>query len=154
MTIYPKLLEQLASCEHAIWCEQKRHYGCKCGPIFDPEAQVHDALRPFAELSAFERDGIVLWFEHLEVLPALCEAVDVALQHQELSAADLKVGIRVRWAAWCTTDQDVSSESQGQVLEWQVVNPSSGRLNWIKVRWGEGDVVVHAPNELEVIVDA
>ncbi len=139
----PTAMELVAEAEHRMWCDAMKADGWKAGDVLDEDAKVHPGLRPFDELSEFDRDLICNWVRQSEVEWTLCEAVDSAFRNAEWSARDLRVGLRVSVLDHET--RGPAADVAGSVIDWEVANPKSGRIASIRVKWDDGSVEVYPP---------
>lgn len=139
----PASIEAVAAAAHQMWCDAMNAQGWRYGEAFDEDAKTHPGLRPFAELSAFDRDQISCSLRYAELERPLCEAVDSAFREREWSADDLHVGMRV--SVYDPKVGGPASDVSGSILELKVANPASGRLDSIRVKWDDGTVDDYPP---------
>jgi len=136
-------MDLVAAGAHRMWCDAMKADGWKAGDSLNEDAKVHPWLRPFDELSEFDRDHIRNWVRHSEVERTLCEAVDSAFRNPEWSADDLRAGMRVS-----VLDNETGGPAPdvaGSVMDWEVANPKSGRIASIRVKWDDGSIETYPP---------
>lgn len=148
----PELANEIARLAHRCWCRRLLARGWTPGDRFDPDERTHDALRPFEQLSALDREQLARCAGWREIEKALADAAAAVLGERELGAADMRVGLPVRLAEG-PLRADLS-RPLGWVVSWEVASPETGRLALVRVRWDDGEVVDYAPSEHELeIVD-
>ena len=137
----------IARAAHECWCRAMRKAGWTPGDRYDPDRYVHDALRPFDELSAFERDAIARHVQDDELEKHLVNAVYLRRgPTREFTADEVKVGLRVRHADTPPGD----GAEFGTVQSWIVEDREVGRLATIRVKWDDGTVQEHPACECEL----
>jgi len=145
------LREQVARAAHAVWHQLLLNEGWTSGDRFDAEAKVHPGLRPFDQLSPFQRDLIADWVDDEDVGSSLRSAVACAMLDRELRAADMTVGALVRLLRDDPTEPiDPEDDYVGRIVEWTLRRPEIGRLESIKVSWPGGEMQEYPPGDLEL----
>ena len=90
------LAEEIAAVAHRCWCKRMLAQGWTLGDRIDPDERTHDAIRPFHELSPFDREQIRQRVEWEECERHLADAITDALDERELTEQDLRPGMLVR----------------------------------------------------------
>jgi hypothetical protein len=134
------LNDAIAAVAHQCWCKRMRAAGWRPGDTLDVEWRVHDALRPYAELTPFDREQIREWVGLDELEEHLADAADAALREREMSVRDVRVGMAVRLDNRGPGCLDLDDGPVGRVVSWEVANPATGRLGVIRVAWPDGEV--------------
>lgn len=141
---FSDLNDAIAAVAHRCWCKRMLEEGWQPGKLYDAEAKIHDAIRPYHELSAFRRAQLRrnAGWDELEL--DLAKSADAALTNPEFSAHDLYVGMRVRFV-------DDPSGDIGRVIGWEATDQDAGLLESISVEWPSGEVVEYAANEQAIL---
>ncbi len=139
----PDLLDRIAAVAHECWCVEMRREGWRHGDRLDESQKTHDGLRPYRELSAFDRDQLRLRVGWDELEGVLARSVMDAMMERELSEQDVHVGMPVY----------LSSEPSeiGHIDSWTVADATTGRLDKISVRWPDGSVCSYCPTERSIL---
>lgn len=141
---FSTLNDELAAVAHRAWCKRMVEQGWRPGERIDEDARTHDALRPYGELSAFDREQIrrrVVWDEFEQ---RLADAIVDALMNRELSAGDIYVGMPVRML-------DDPAQDVGHIVSWDPAEAPSGVMTTINVKWPDGEVVGYCPTLHELV---
>ncbi len=134
---------KIARLSHEIWCQQMADEGWSPGDRYDEDARVHDGMRPFDELSAFDREYILEGVALEEFEEALAERVGFSRgPAREFTAEELHVGLPVR-----TAHEPVE---YGTVVSWDARDPASVRVDTIRVEWSDGSIVEHVASAREL----
>ena len=142
-----ELTMKIAKLAHECWCRQMMEDGWTAGDRFDPVAKIHDALRPFEALAPFDRDCAAMGVECDELQQRLAESVRFSRgPDREFTAGEMRVGLPVRGAEAKDPGQ---ATAFGQVQSWEVEDPQTGRLRYIRVQWG-GATTDHPACEREL----
>jgi hypothetical protein len=137
---FSTLTDDIAAAAHRCWCRHMLSSGWRQGDRVDPALKIHDALRPYEELSAFDRAVLRDQVESEELDSALARAAEYALLERELSAADLRQGMAVRLAGG-------DAAEVGRVISWDARDTATGRLRSITVEWPDGQRAEYFPAE-------
>lgn len=136
----------IAKVAHECWQRRLVEEGWRSGDRHDEVARVHDALRPFDELSAFDRHAIALACRCEGFAHTLADAAERMLfrgPQREFTTDDIHEGDRVLSVS---CDGTFGPEA-GEILSWEVADPVLGRLDVIRVQWDDGTVGEYAAAE-------
>ena len=142
------LLEELCRVTHLCWRAKMTREGWHEGDIFDAQNLTHDALAPFERLSRRDRQSLrvaVLAEEleqHLSGLADYERGPDRLLLVEEMTK-----GMRIGFAP--VDEPSVDDDLLGTIVGWEV-DPESGELESIEVRWDDGEVKRYHPEAREL----
>ena len=143
----PTLLEELCRVTHLCWREKKIREGWQPGTL-DERARVHDALVPFEELTKRDRHVLCVAVEADEVEKFLAGIVEYERGPERLFMIDeMHEGMRVGMSKSDEPSDD--DDILGTVTGWDV-DPDSGELESIDVRWDDGEVRRYHPEVREL----
>lgn len=133
--------ELLAATAHEIWCDRLRRAGWRYGELFDEKKRTHDALVPFAQLSATDRRSTHATILALQIEEQLADAIEYPRgPDSEFTLPEMRVGLPVLWG---------EEPAIGHVVSWET-DSDSDALKAIKVRWPDGMLSEHFPPEREL----
>lgn len=147
----------LAAVAHRCWCASMAEGGWHPGG-YDPQRRTHDALVAFEHLPDRDRRATCQAIEALELDRMLAGAVEYDRGPcREFVLGELRPGLPVVWADSDPAppsaphrgpgEQDASD--RGVVESWEV-DPGTGGLALIRVRWASGELSEHYPSEREL----
>lgn len=145
-----ELLERLAATIHDLWREGLAREGWKAAGQFSEEARTHDAMVPFNQLDAGDRQEVLLlaqtWADKLAG-----EVEHPRGDDREFTKEEMVVGMPVAWAERMrVTYTDPArrgtdpSDVIGHVTGW-TVSHDGATLESIRVAWPDDYVSEHLP---------
>lgn len=134
---------------HDVWCDRMVASGWSHAANYDAPAHTHDALVPFDQLAPFDRAWLVSVIDDERLLEALGRIVE----HPRGSEAPLRLdelvrGLAVGWAQHVDAP-DRSQQEPGEIVGWV----ADGSAQWpaeISVRWADGSVTAHRPQDRDL----
>jgi hypothetical protein len=148
-------LRLLAAAAHECWCDRMRDQGWRPGRGYDAGAKVHDAIAPFDHLAAPDQRRTLRSLRCEDAAAYLGELLDYPRGLPglpELQPEDMKIGrevVHIDDPAADTTTPGL----RGKILSW-VINPDTGDLDIVRVRWSDGSESEHTPPERELMLPA
>jgi hypothetical protein len=136
--------DAIAAATHACWCKRMLEDGWRAEDVRDDRAKIHDAIRPYDQLPEPSRARLRRQARFDRFEEALADAGEHALMPQEITAGDIYVGMRVRFA------DDDETGAVGRVVSWEVDADEAELLDSISVEWPDGEVGVYSPLEQEL----
>jgi hypothetical protein len=135
--------EQIARLAHRCSCIELLEEGWRPGPTIDFEAKTHNALKPFDELTALQKERLreAIELAECDVEQVLRHAGAVAMRTPPFCLVDMRVGREVK-DGWVDGDSAV-----GRITDWTVADEQTGRLATITVKWPDGSVVEYDASE-------
>ena len=147
----PTVLEELARIAHRLWCDSMLGQGWRSGLVYDEAHRVHDAIVDFDKLTPLDRHHTLIAIESLGIERQLERAVEYPRgPAREFSAEEMRRGLPVGLA--CSSDGAggrPSGQERGLVESWEI-EPATGLLKLIRVRWADGTLSEHFPSEREL----
>lgn len=141
------LLEELCRVTHLCWRAKMTRQGWHEGDTFDAQSLTHDALAPFEQLSRRDRQSLRVAVMAEELEQHLSELVDYERGPERLfMIEDMQAGMRVGMSE---CDEPSEEDILGTVTRWEV-DPRTGELESIEVRWDDGKVTRYHPEAREL----
>jgi hypothetical protein len=136
----PKLIEMVAAAAHRQWCERMAAEGWHRARAFQEHLREHDALVDFSELSPEDR------FEALDAARSALETLTDELCYprgpdRPFSVIELRKGLKVM-PGRNVEIQGCGPDAIGVIEDWSV-DPATGRVRTVMVRWPSGDTIEH-----------
>lgn len=133
---------------HLCWRAKMTRQGWRAGDAFDAKCLTHDALAPFEQLSRRDRQSLRVAVMAEELEQHLSELVDYERGPDRLLLIEeMTQGMRVGFApADEPSDHD---DLLGTIVGWEV-DPRTGELESIEVRWDDGSVMRYHPEAREL----
>ncbi|QKK07551.1 MAG: hypothetical protein HND58_04795 [Planctomycetota bacterium] len=142
-------LDRLASLAHDLWRDRLERAGWSRGPRFDPVAKRHDALVPFDQLDARDRERAVLGVGTLDCLEQLADTIDYQRGTDRAFTLDeMREGVPVVHNDPDRNDPSTLAPNEpGRIIEWKA---EAGQLRCIRVEWADGSTSEHHPADGEL----
>ena len=142
------LLDELCRVAHLCWREKMTSEGWRVGDTFDADGLLHDALVPFVQLSRRDRRSLRIGVLAEEVEQHLADIVEYERGPVRVFLVEeMSVGLRVGLTP--VDDPSDNHHLPGRIVDWEV-DPDTGELEAIRVRWDDGDVTTHHPDVKEL----
>lgn len=142
-------IRRLAVAAHACWCNEMCDAGWRPGP-FSAANRTHDALVDFDDLEVADQRRTLRSLRFDGTAEYLAELLDYPREGTpELQPEDMRMGRRVALVPEEGMDDLPTNATQGQVVSWSI-NPATGDLDLVRVRWDDGSESEHTPNEREL----
>ena len=122
--------------------------GWHAGDTFDAKCLTHDALAPFERLSRRDRQSLRVAVVAEELEQILSELVDYERGPDRLLLVEeMTQGMRVGMAP--VDESSDNDDLLGTVVGWEI-DPETGELESIEVRWDDGAVMRYHPEAKEL----
>ena len=139
----------LAALAHQVWVDQMMEKGWRHGAVYDAEAKTHDALVPFERLDATDQWTAFVAIHCSGMARTLREAVEYPRGPERiLRPEDLREGLAVRIVGH-PSELTGGPADVGRVSGW-TVDPSTGCVSIVMVRWADGEETRHFPVERDL----
>lgn len=143
---WEEAVASLAAAAHACWCRSMAEQGWSPGPAFDPAQRRHDALVRFERLAAKDRLATIDRVASAGLARAAADLVSYDRgPARPFRAEDMRPGLAV---VFLSSDR-VTPLAEGRVESWEI-DPASGELELIRVRWDDGSSSSHHPDSGEL----
>ncbi|MBX3406390.1 MAG: hypothetical protein KF869_06470 [Phycisphaeraceae bacterium] len=147
-------LRLVAHAAHECWCERMRARGWHAAAAYSEPDKAHDALQPFDSLSLPDQRRTLRALRCEDIGTFLADLLDYPRGEPgvpELQIEDMVIGRAVRRIA----DDGAGAAglaSRGHIVSWSI-NPDTGELDLVRVRWDDGSESEHTPPERELTLD-
>jgi hypothetical protein len=144
-------LRLVAQAAHECWCARMREQGWQAAPHYSQETRAHDALVPFESLALADQRRTLRALRCEDIASFLADLLDYPRGEPglpELQIEDMAIGRAVQRVAHC--DQAASGPAnRGRISSW-TINPQTGDLDVVRIRWDDGSESEHTPPEREL----